>query len=253
MVDCRRGRTARDPEYKVVRNEKMCAVITCRLRPVGLAFAPLMDRAYSCSDALRAKSMPKYLRSAFMAIIAVASLQLSSPKTYFIEDGKAVSGFDAGDRDLADLALAAWSRESGGRLKFIRAAQPADALIRIRWISAADGLYGETQRLTVNGKPGSVVNVSPSVTGLGEPLSTLASRDRLLRDTIVYLTCVHEIGHAIGMQHTRNFDDIMYSFAYGGDFVEYFSRYRRKIKSRADIATVSGLSPNDVTVLKSLF
>jgi len=247
MADCRRGRTARDPEYKVVRNEKLCAVT---------------DRAYSCSDALRAKYIQEYVRYALIAIIVVASmasesvlasLQLSSATTYFIEDGKAVSGFDAGDRDLADLALAAWSRESGGRLKFIRAAQPADALIRIRWISAADGLYGETQRLTVNGKPGSVVNVSPSVTGLGEPLSTLASRDRLLRDTIVYLTCVHEIGHAIGMQHTRNFDDIMYSFAYGGDFVEYFSRYRRKIKSRADIATVSGLSPNDVTVLKSLF
>jgi hypothetical protein len=66
-------------------------------------------------------------------------------------------------------------------------------------------------------------------------------------------TAMHEIGHAVGMQHTRNFEDIMYSFAYGGDFVEYFSRYRRKIKSRSDIARVSGLSPGDISVLKSLF
>ena len=144
------------------------------------------------------------------------------------------------------MALAAWSRESGGKLKFVPAAQEANALVRVRWISAADGLYGETQRTTVNGKPGAIVNVSPSVAGLGEPVATMASKDRLLRDTIVYLTCVHETGHALGLQHTRNFEDIMYAFGYGGDIVEYFSRYRRNIKSRADIARFSGLSTGDI-------
>jgi hypothetical protein len=199
------------------------------------------------------------LHSRFIAIALALSTsvclraQISSPVSYFIEDGKGVPGFDSADRELAEMALAAWSRESGGRLKFVRAAQPSEALIRVRWISAADGLYGETQRTIVNGKPGAVVNVSPSVSGLGEPLSTMASKDRLLRDTIVYLTCVHETGHALGLQHTRNFEDIMYSFGYGGDFVEYFSRFRRKLKSREDIARFSGLSPGDLAVLKSLY
>jgi hypothetical protein len=191
---------------------------------------------------------------ALITSIAVhGAAQLSSPVPYFIEDGKNVSGFDAGDRELAEMALAAWSRESGGHLKFVRAAQESSALVRVRWISAADGLYGETQRTTVNGKPGAIVNVSPSVVGLGEPIATMASKDRLLRDTIVYLTCVHETGHALGLQHTRNFEDIMYAFGYGGDIVEYFSRYRRNIKSRADIARFSGISPGDVMVLKSLY
>jgi hypothetical protein len=188
-----------------------------------------------------------------LSITALASPQRSSPVSYFIEDGKGVYGFDANDPKLAELALSAWARESGGKLKFVPASQSPNALIRIRWISAEGGLYGETQRVTVNGEPGAIVNVSPSVSGLGEPISTAAFRDRLLRDTIVYLTCVHEIGHAIGLQHTRNFADIMYSFAYGGDFVEYFSRYRRQIKSRADIARFSGLSQSDVSVLKSLY
>lgn len=197
------------------------------------------------------------MRLAVVAIITVfcmsaAAAQLQSPTTYFIEDGKGVSGFDAGDRELAEMALAAWSRESGGHLKFVRAAKATDAQLIVRWVSAGDGRYGETQRLTINNKPGAIVNVSPGVSGLGEPLATMTSRDRLLRDTIVYLTCVHEIGHAVGLQHTRNFADIMYSFQYGGDIVEYFSRYRRQIKTRADIAKVSGLSPDDIAVLKML-
>ena len=191
--------------------------------------------------------------SLISSIVALTSIQLSSPVTYFIEDGKNVPGFDSGDRELAEMALAAWSRESRSHLKFVPATQESSALVRVRWISAADGLYGETQRTMVNGKPGAIVNVSPSVAGLGEPIATMASKDRLLRDTIVYLTCVHETGHALGLQHTRNFEDIMYAFGYGGDIVEYFSRYRRNIKSRADIARFSGVSPGDVTVLKSLY
>lgn len=188
-----------------------------------------------------------------LVVLFAAAPQISTPVSYFIEDGKGVAGFDSGDPELADLALAAWSRESNAHLKFVREKTEANASLRIRWINAGDGLYGETQRFNVNGKPGAVVNVSPSMAGLGEPLSTLAMRDRLLRDTIVYLTCVHEIGHAIGMQHTRNFADIMYSFQYGGDFVEYFSRYRRQLKGRADIVRVSGLSTSDIMVLRSLY
>ena len=83
----------------------------------------------------------RFLVFALMVSVSVGSAaQLSSPVTYFIEDGKGVPGFDSMDRDLAEMALAAWARESGGRLKFVKAAQVNDALLRVRWISAADGL-----------------------------------------------------------------------------------------------------------------
>ncbi|MDQ2947204.1 MAG: hypothetical protein M3Y27_14950, partial [Acidobacteriota bacterium] len=69
--------------------------------------------------------------------------------------------------------------------------------------------------------------------------------DGLLRDAIVYLTCVHETGHALGLPHTANFADIMYSFQFGGDIPEYFGRYRRKLKVRGDIRGTSALSDMD--------
>jgi len=193
------------------------------------------------------------MRYLIAALIAIASVQLTSPVTYFIEDGKNVVGFESGDRELAELALAAWARESHGKLKFVAAAKEEDAVVRVRWISPADGLYGEMQRTSINGKTVAIVNVSASVAGLGEPVASMALKDRLLRDSIVYLTCVHETGHALGLQHTREFEDIMYSFVYGGDIGEYFSRYRRNLKSRSDIAKFSGLSSGDIAVLKSLF
>ena len=61
----------------------------------------------------------------------------------------------------------------------------------------------------------------------------------------MYLTCLHESGHALGLEHTRSFADIMYSFQYGGDIPEYFGRYRRKLQTREDIRKNPGLSAAD--------
>ena len=39
------------------------------------------------------------------------------------------------------------------------------------------------------------------------------------------------------------------SFQYGGDIVEYFARYRRKLKMRDDIHRTSGLNAGDAKLL----
>jgi hypothetical protein len=190
-----------------------------------------------------------------MSLLLALFLQLpAGPQdiSYYISDGKGITGYEAGDSELAVLALEAWSRESGGRVKFTRAAAEGEALLRVRWASPDQGLFGEMQRTSVHGKPGAVVFILPGVANMGEQFAARASRDRLFRDTIVYLTCVHETGHALGLQHTANFEDIMYYFGNGGDLVAYFLRYRDKLQSRADIAKFSGLSNNDIAVLKRL-
>jgi hypothetical protein len=141
------------------------------------------------------------------------------------------------DPQLAAWAFEAWQKASGGELAFTRVKDRERARIRLYWASAEQGMYGETRPMVFEGHLGAEVFVRPS------PLSV--NGDRLLRDTIVYLTCLHESGHALGLSHTGVFDDIMYSFQYGGDFNEYFGRYRRKLATRADIAKNPGMSAAD--------
>jgi hypothetical protein len=121
--------------------------------------------------------------------------------------------------------------------------QLREARIRVFWVSAEQGLYGETRPIQVNGQAGAEVYVSLAP---GE-----ASTDRLMRESIVYLTCLHESGHALRLPHTAAFDDIMYSFQYGGDIPEYFGRYRRKLTTREDIRRNSGISDADRRALHS--
>ena len=189
---------------------------------------------------------------ALMCAAASGALQTQAPIPYYVQDGKGIAGYESGDRELAGFAFDAWSRESGGRLNFVRAERESNALVQVRWVDSGEGRFGETERILVDGKVGAAAYISLPV-NLSEPLATMVARDHLLRDTIVYLTCVHELGHAVGLGHTRDFQDIMYSFQFGGDIPAYFNRYRNKLKSRADIAKFSGLSANDIAVLKTLY
>jgi hypothetical protein len=142
----------------------------------------------------------------------------------------------AGDVDLARWALEAWQRVSNGGVHFTPAEDRAHGLIRLVWATPTQGLYGETMSIMVNGRPGAQIFVRAAAA---------QTKDPLMRDTIVYLTCLHESGHALGLEHTAQFDDIMYSFQYGGDIPEYFGRYRRKLIKREDIRLNSGISPAD--------
>jgi hypothetical protein len=179
-------------------------------------------------------------------------LEASGMVTYFIAEGARGSQYRAADRDLAAWALKAWETSAGGALRF-EPSPEADALVRVYWVPASDGQYGEMQSLMVKGRRGAAVYIRPDTDALGPDIARLARADELLRDTIVYLTCLHELGHALGLAHTSDFRDIMYFFGYGGDIPRFFGRYRDTLRARRDIATASGLSDGDISRLRALY
>ena len=150
------------------------------------------------------------------------------------------------DAQLAEWAFVAWQTASNGNLHLEKTEQMSRANIRVHWADSEQGQYGETRAFVADGIRGAEVYVRPDLRAMGPDIYAAASKDILLRDTIVYLTCLHETGHALGLSHTADFLDIMYFFGYDkGDVREYFGRYRRKLGTRADIVKNSGISPQD--------
>jgi hypothetical protein len=166
---------------------------------------------------------------------------------YWIEPcTRAETSCQKSDVQLAEWALQAWQASSDGKLQLAKTDRMTQANIRIHWADSEQGQYGETRPFVTDSMRGAEVYVRPALRGMGPDILAAGSQDPLFRDTIVYLTCLHEAGHALGLSHTADFADIMYFFGYDkGDVREYFGRYRRKLHDRSDIVKNSGMSIQD--------
>jgi predicted Zn-dependent protease len=194
----------------------------------------------------------------WLAIAALACVPPLVPAaetfTYWIEPcSDTTAECEAADVELAEWAMQAWERASNGMLQFTPSPL-SKARIRLYWAKeGSQGLYGEARAISVLGKPGAEVHIRTALHALGPKVESMGRQDALFRHSIVYLTSVHEIGHALGLAHTKSPADIMYSFEFGGDVLEYFGRYRRKLKAREDIPTNPGFSLEDRKRLHALY
>ena len=149
--------------------------------------------------------------------------------------------------ELVARAMNTWTTAGNGAFTLRRTLLANDMGIRI-YFTGAGGNYGETRpHITANGLiDAAIVNIAADA-----PIEV----DPLTRDIIVYLTALHELGHALGLEHTRNFDDIMYLFRQPGDGPRYFGNYRKLLRSADDIGGTSatGLSAYDVETLRALY
>jgi Matrixin len=180
-------------------------------------------------------------------------LDNTAPLTFYVAPGTPGSEFEAHDPDLARWALASWVAAARSRLAFRETSDESEALVRIYFVAAEGGQYGEMRGLRIGERRGAEVFIRPDTHAFGGRIAQRAAEDALFRDAIVYMTCVHELGHALGLVHTADYDDIMYAFGFGGDIYRYFMRYRERLEAFEDIAGVSVLSAGDLAQLDALY
>jgi len=180
-------------------------------------------------------------------------LDLSEAIAVSVIDLTEAPEIEPGNAELVLWALADWSSALNGRLRFYRVPAEEDALIRVRFVPPYIDQYGEMFAITVDGRRGAIVYVRPDTEALGPAIARRARHDPLFRESIVYQTCLHELGHALGLGHTRTYADIMYSMAFGRDIEEYLLRYRRRLREPGDMETQSALSRGDRARIRALY
>jgi hypothetical protein len=147
---------------------------------------------------------------------------------------------------MVERAMKTWTDAARGRLTLARAAERPDAAIRVLFISS-DTNYGETAP-RVDRDTRRIVSADVAI-------NADVAADPLTARIIIYLTALHELGHALGLPHTDEFADIMYRFRRPDDGERYFGAFRQRVRSADDIGSPSatGLSPTDISRLAQLY
>jgi hypothetical protein len=159
----------------------------------------------------------------------------------WIDPARAPLGGDV----LVERAMRSWTDAAAGRLILTRSRTREAAPVRVHFFRD-DYRYGVTSP-RLDERTGTIVEAEVAVAGD-------AAGDELTKRIVVYLTALHELGHALGLPHTTNFDDIMYLFRLPGDGVRYFQNYRQRLGPAGEVGVAaSGLSRDDIRALQELY
>ena len=86
---------------------------------------------------------------------------------------------------------------------------------------------------------------------MNEDTARRIRQDALLRDTMVYVTCLHEIEHALGL--SDNDDDVNIMWGGGKQNLSVYQRHRQRLQTRGSIVRVPWLSKDDIARVKALY
>src|SRR6266700_2975100 len=89
------------------------------------------------------------------ALMASGAMLPAADLRYWIEPcTRPETTCKADDPQLAQWALEAWAKASGGKLRLEKSADRQHAHIRVQWAAANQGLYGEARPIEVDGVQG---------------------------------------------------------------------------------------------------
>ena len=134
------------------------------------------------------------------------------PLKVYIEDGTGTQGYRDYYPDMMRKAFSEWQEKTNGKVSWLEVYSPQEANITCTWTAVAKpngpGVEaGETKSTVgVNRFTGEQIIMRSRIS----VLTSLMGRN--FSDTDTYKTCLHEVGHAIGMEgHSSNPGDIMYA------------------------------------------
>lgn len=166
------------------------------------------------------------------------------PIKVFISDGEKEKGFKKTFPDYIWHALDTWCIASGNKLSYVKQSKKKDADLEVAWISEPiymeDGdrkrkKQGLASRDESEGDIEHVVVTIDTMNGFDQ--------ERPLGESEAASVCMHEIGHALGLEHSSNFKDIMYFGASSKQTGTPTGRDKRTIARLYESYPVSKLAP----------